>query len=81
MLLNLCPLLMAGRAGADEREVQEREAPGGGEQRAVQGVDDLLRRAAARREAGAAAAAPRGRRPEPVPGIHLGGVQEQRVQD
>jgi hypothetical protein len=74
--LNVCS------AGVDEREVQEREAQGGGEQREVPGVHDLLRRAAARREAGAAAAASgRRRRPEPVPGLHLERVQDQRVQD
>lgn len=68
-------------AGVDEREVQEREAQGGGEQREVPGVHGLLRRPAARREAGPAAAAPGRRRPEPVPGLHLERVQDQRVQD
>lgn len=78
-MLLVC-LRFATHPGANEREVQEREAQGGGEQREVEGVHGLLRRPAARREAGAAAGVVRGRRPEPVQGVHLEGVQGQRLQ-
>lgn len=68
-------------AGSDEWEVQEREAPGDGEQRAFARVGDLLRRAGAGEDAGAAAADGRGRREQPLQGVHVAGVQGLGLQD
>ena len=68
-------------AGSDEREVQEREAPGNGEQRPVAGVGDLLWWPAAAGDAGAAAAARRRRGAQPVQGVHMARVQGLGVQD
>ncbi|RLM94189.1 gibberellin 2-beta-dioxygenase-like [Panicum miliaceum] len=68
-------------SGADEREVQEREAPGGDQQPQVQGFLHLLRRAAAGAADRAAAGAAVGGRGEPVQGVHVGRVQEGRVQN
>ena len=39
-------MMLCVRAGVDERQVQEREAQGGGEQREVPGVHGLLRQPA-----------------------------------
>jgi len=69
-------------AGADERAVPERAAPGDGEQRAAAGVGHLLRRAAAAGAPGAAAGAGgQGGRPPTVQGVHVEGVQDLGVPD
>lgn len=69
-------------AGADEREVPERAAPGDGEQRAAAGVGRLLRRPAAAGAPGAAAGAGGpGRGPPPLQGLHLEGVQDLLLPD
>ena len=69
-------------AGADQRAVPERAAPGGGEQRAAAGVGHLLRRAATAPAPGAAAGAGGpGGRPPSVQGVHVEGVQDLRVPD
>ncbi|AQK84661.1 Gibberellin 2-beta-dioxygenase, partial [Zea mays] len=69
-------------AGADQRAVPERAAPGDGEQRAAAGVGDLLRRPAAAGAPGAAAGSGGpGGRPTPLQGVHVEGVQELGVPD
>ncbi|XBJ20408.1 hypothetical protein VPH35_011243 [Triticum aestivum] len=70
------------RVGADQRAVPQREAPGGGAGGggAVAAVGDLLRRARADAADRAAAGADAGRGAEHVQGLHLGRVQESRLQ-
>jgi hypothetical protein len=68
-------------AGADQREVPEREAPCGDQQPQVQGFLRLLRGADGGAEDCTVAAAAGGGRGEPVQGVHVGRVQEGGVQN